>query len=157
MSQLFGKKNTLIVYNWMFSPKNEAPCPLCTAVLDGWDGTAPHVMQNVAFAIVGRAPRAKLQRFARGRGWKNLRIFSSFMNRYNHDYLGEKSTADQMPMLNVFQKRGKKIHHFWGTDSLFAKTGDDLDARHVDQFWPLWHLLDATPGGRGEWYPTLKY
>jgi hypothetical protein len=22
---------------------------------------------------------------------------------------------------------------------------------------PVWHLLDLTPAGRGEWYPELRY
>src|SRR3954464_1045159 len=27
---LFGNKNTLVVYNYMFGPQREQPCPMCT-------------------------------------------------------------------------------------------------------------------------------
>src|SRR6202021_1709989 len=27
---LFGDKNTLVVYNYMFGPQRERPCPVCT-------------------------------------------------------------------------------------------------------------------------------
>jgi len=157
LSQLFGKKDTLILYSWMFAPKNKNPCPMCTSMIDSWEGTAPHLSQQVAFAIVGRSPAKKLKAMAKSRGWKNLRVLSSEKNDYNKDYLGEESLENQNPMLNVFVKRGKDIHHFWGSEGLFTKTGDGLDARHVDPFWPLWHLLDATPKGRGDWYPKIKY
>jgi predicted dithiol-disulfide oxidoreductase (DUF899 family) len=31
-----------------------------------------------------------------------------------------------------------------------------MDPRHVDLIWPVWNLLDLTPGGRGtDWYPSL--
>jgi predicted dithiol-disulfide oxidoreductase (DUF899 family) len=30
--------------------------------------------------------------------------------------------------------------------------------RHVDSMWPLWNVLDLTPGGRGQdWWPQLEY
>lgn len=158
LSQLFERgKDTLLLYNYMYSPEKKSPCPMCTAMLDGWNGTAPHLVQQVNLAIVARSPIARIRELARGRGWNNLRLLSSANNHYNRDYLGEESVAHQNPMLNVFVKRGKKIHHFWGSELLFAAPKDGLDTRHVDQFWPLWHLLDTTPAGRGDWYPALEY
>src|SRR5437667_9851106 len=29
---LFGGKNTLVVYNYMFGPQREKPCPMCTSL-----------------------------------------------------------------------------------------------------------------------------
>jgi predicted dithiol-disulfide oxidoreductase (DUF899 family) len=157
LSKLFGKKDTLLLYSWMFAPKSKKPCPLCTSILDGWEGTAPHVTQRAALAVVGRASPKKLKALAKSRGWKNLRIVSSEKNDYNAHYLGERSPEEQYPMLNVFVRRDKAIHHFWGSELLFVKTGEGVDSRHVDQFWPLWHLLDTTPEGRGDFYPKLEY
>ncbi|MFE5399799.1 hypothetical protein ACFQ9Z_00035 [Streptomyces sp. NPDC056580] len=34
---------------------------------------------------------------------------------------------------------------------------DDVAERGIDLLAPVWHLLDLTPQGRGDWYPTLDY
>jgi hypothetical protein len=36
-SELFGTKNTLLLYSWMFGPNWEHPCPSCTSLMDGFD------------------------------------------------------------------------------------------------------------------------
>ena len=36
-SELFGDKNTLILYSWMFGPNWDNPCPSCTSLMDGFD------------------------------------------------------------------------------------------------------------------------
>src|SRR3954471_11829249 len=35
MSELFGEKDTLVLYGFMFGPKVKAACPMCTSFLDG--------------------------------------------------------------------------------------------------------------------------
>src|SRR3979409_2278286 len=30
LSGMFGKHNSLIVYNWMYGPQRDRPCPMCT-------------------------------------------------------------------------------------------------------------------------------
>jgi len=85
-------------------------------------------------------------------------LLSSANNTYHRDYFGETESGAQLPMMNVFARRDGKIHHFWGTDSLYEKFDDGGDSRHIDAIWPLWHLLDMTPQGRGsDWYPRLRY
>src|SRR5215204_337316 len=42
---LFGDKDTLFVYNWMYGPKRQRPCPMCTALLSCLDGNADHLRQ----------------------------------------------------------------------------------------------------------------
>jgi predicted dithiol-disulfide oxidoreductase (DUF899 family) len=159
LSQLFlPGKEALILYSYMFGPKMKAPCPLCTAMLDGLDGQAQHVTQRAAFAIVARSPLPRIRKLAKSRGWSAMRLLSSAHNAYHRDYLGESEEGGQNPMMNVFVKRRGKVHHFWGSEVLFAAPHDGLDSRHVDPFWPMWHLLDLTPGGRGaDFYPALKY
>src|SRR6476619_4835071 len=36
-SELFGTKNTLLLYSWMFGPNRDHPCPSCTSLMDGFD------------------------------------------------------------------------------------------------------------------------
>ena len=108
--------------------------------------------------MVARSPILRIREFARGRGWTNLRLLSSAGNTYNRDYHGETPDGGQMPMLNVFTRRGGKVHHFYGTELLYAPTEPGRDPCHVDLVWPLWNMLDFTPEGRGmDWYPALEY
>ena len=38
-SELFGDKNTLLFYSFMFGPNWDNPCPSCTSLMDGFDRT----------------------------------------------------------------------------------------------------------------------
>ena len=160
LSELFGAKNTLIVYNYMFPAGDDPdkPCPMCTAMLDALDGQAKHVLQQASLAVVAKTSIDRLKPFARDRGWRDLRLLSSAHNRYNADYHGENAEGAQLPMMNVFTRRDGKIFHTWASELLFAPKDDAMQARHVDIVWPLWNLLDMTPEGRGtSWYPKLAY
>jgi len=159
LSQLFKPGHqSLIVYNFMFGPAMANPCTSCTSILDGLNGTAPHVVDRVSFAVVAKSPMPRIRHLARERGWHNLRLLSSASNSYNLDYHGEREDGSQWPMLNVFTKRDGAIHHFYGTELLFASSEPGQDGRHVDLIWPLWNLFDLVPEGRGTtWYPKLQY
>jgi predicted dithiol-disulfide oxidoreductase (DUF899 family) len=159
LSELFDDdKNTLLVYNFMFGPAMAAPCPMCTSILDSLDGAAPHVTQRANLVVVAKSPFDRIREFARGRGWRNLRLLSSAGTTYNTDYYGEVADGSQWPMLNVFVRRGGRIHHAHGSELLFLQPPRGQDPRHADMIWPLWNLLDLTPEGRGTgWYPKLQY
>jgi predicted dithiol-disulfide oxidoreductase (DUF899 family) len=157
-SELFAAgKDTLLVYNFMFGPNMPAACPYCTSILDAVERAAPHVTQHVNLAIVARSPIARILPFARERGWQHLRLLSSAANSYNRDYHGEAETGDQWPMMNVFVRRNGKIHHTWGSEMFFAPPDRGQDPRHVDLIWPIWQLLDLTPGGRAGLVLKLSY
>lgn len=159
LSELFEPgKDTLALYSYMFSTAMATPCVSCTSILDGLDGTAPHVSQRINFAVAAKSPIERIRIVARERHWRNLRLLSSLNNTYNHDYFGEDSKGNQIPSLNIFVRRDGAIHHFFHTELLFAPRDPGQDGRHVDMIWPLWNLFDFTPEGRGEkWYPRLSY
>jgi predicted dithiol-disulfide oxidoreductase (DUF899 family) len=50
---------------------------MCTMWIDTFNGIAPHLAQNVDFAIVAAADPATLRAYARARGWDNLRLLSA--------------------------------------------------------------------------------
>ena len=157
-SQLFGDSPTLIAYSFMFGPDDATACPNCTAMLDSLDGASPHVRQSVPLVVIAKSPIARIMRHADDRGWRQLRLLSSYGNSYNRDYRGENEQGLQRPSLNVFARRDGRIHHFYNTELLFAPSEPDQDPRHVDAIWPLWSLLDVTPEGRGkDWRPKLQY
>lgn len=159
MSDLFQPgKESLILYNFMYGPRMEHPCPMCTSLLDSLDGSVLHATQRINFAVVAKSPVQRIREFARERGWTNFRILSSANNAYNSDYHGETADGDQMPALNVFVRKGDKISHFYNTELFFVPPEKGQNPRHVDLLWPLWNLFDLTPEGRGkDWYPKLSY
>ena len=60
-ADLFGGKQTLVVYNYMFGPQRERPCPMCTSMLSSLEGETRDIEQRVALAITARSPIEKLQ------------------------------------------------------------------------------------------------
>jgi predicted dithiol-disulfide oxidoreductase (DUF899 family) len=46
LSQLFENGNTLVAYSFMYGPKMEQPCPMCTSIIDGLNGNAMHITQR---------------------------------------------------------------------------------------------------------------
>jgi predicted dithiol-disulfide oxidoreductase (DUF899 family) len=158
LSELFGDKQTLVLYSFMFGPNMKLPCPMCTSFLDGLEGQAQHIEESVALAVTAKSTIGRVRAFARERGWNRLRMLSDAGSTYHRDYLGESEDGDQMPMMNVFVRKDARVHHFWGSELLYAETPEGQDPRHIDMFWPLWNVLDLTPAGRGTtWYPRLQY
>jgi len=157
LSELFINGNTLVAYSFMYGPKMEKACPMCTSMLDGLNGNAQHIAQRTNLVVIAKSPMRRILEHAKSRGWSNLKFLSSEKNSYNHDYHGETPDGAQMPILNAFVK-DKKVRHWYATELLFAKAEPGQNSRHVDAIWPLWNLLDFTPEGRSsDWYPRLDY
>jgi predicted dithiol-disulfide oxidoreductase (DUF899 family) len=158
LSELFAPgQHSLLLYGFMFGPKMERACPMCTSFLDSLNGAAPHIRQRMSLAVCARSAIDRVADFGASRDWTNLRLLSSENNSFQHDYLAEGDDQEQLPMANVFVRRDGKIHHFWGSELLFRPypTGN---TRHIDTLWPLWNVLDLAPEGRGsDWYPALEY
>jgi len=158
LSELFGRGNTLVAYSFMYGPDMKHACPMCTSFLDGLNGNAQHVAQRTNLAVIAKSPIVRILEYGRGRGWNNLRLLSSAGTTYNRDYHGETEKGAQMPMMNVFVKKDRKVRHFYGSELLYAPEDKGQNARHNDLMWSLWNVLDLTPEGRGnDWYPKLAY
>src|SRR5687767_208175 len=52
LSELFGQKDTLVIYSMMYGPEMKAACPSCTAIVDALDAQAIHIEQRTALAVV---------------------------------------------------------------------------------------------------------
>jgi predicted dithiol-disulfide oxidoreductase (DUF899 family) len=90
MSELFTAPNRpLVVYHFMYGKKQSKPCPMCTMLIDGWEGVAHHVAQNADVVIVAAADPAALRAHARKRGWYNLRLLSCGDNTFKYDFGSE--------------------------------------------------------------------
>lgn len=155
---LFGDKQTLVTYSYMFGPQRERPCPMCTSLLSAWDGEVPDIQQNVAFAVIARSPIERLAAFARERGWRHTPLYSDTSGEFSHDYHAISEDGGDIPAFNVFTRRDGTIRHFWSGEMGDATADPGQDPRGAPDLMPLWTVLDVTPEGRKpDWYPRLNY
>ncbi|MBT9465650.1 MAG: DUF899 family protein [Hydrogenophaga sp.] len=155
-ADLFGDKQTLAVYSYMYGPKREQPCPMCASLMAAWDGEALDVEQRMALVMVARSPIERLLEVKSQRGWRNLRLYSDVDGDFTRDYVSAED-AD-VPAFNVFTRRDGSIRHFWSGEMGGSTADPGQDPRGAPDLMPLWNILDCTPEGRGtDWYPKLKY
>jgi predicted dithiol-disulfide oxidoreductase (DUF899 family) len=155
LSELFGPRDTLVIYSYMFGPERAQPCQMCTPLLDGLNAVEEHIRQRASLVVVAESPIDRLHAFARDRGWR-LRLVSAAGNRYNRDYYGTTEGGDTT-MLNVFHRDGATIRHFWGSEMTQAPSDPGQDHRAIDMISPIFAMFDLTPEGRGDWYTKLAY
>lgn len=156
LSQLFSAPDRpLLLYHFMYGKAQTEPCPLCTMWIDGYNAVAPHLAQNVDFAVVAAAEPAALNAHARSRGWSNLRLLSAGDTTFKYDLGSEEADGTQTEWISAFTREGDgTVRHVY---SKGAQMADDRRERGIDLLSPVWHLLDLTPHGRGDWHPSLKY
>jgi predicted dithiol-disulfide oxidoreductase (DUF899 family) len=156
LSELFtAPDRPLVIYHFMYGKLQTSACPMCTMWIDGFNGVAHHVAQNVDFAIAAAADLGMLRQHARNRGWRNLRLLSCGDSTFKFDLGSEDADGEQDSTISVFTREpdGKIRHRY----SAHPRLDDAIDQRGIDLLSPVWHLLDLTPQGRGDWYPDLAY
>ena len=87
LRDLFEGRKQLIIYHFMFHPEWEDGCPSCTA---GTDELSPGFLEHLhvrdtSFAMVSRAPVAKLERWRAKRGWE-IPWYCSGASDFNYDF-----------------------------------------------------------------------
>jgi predicted dithiol-disulfide oxidoreductase (DUF899 family) len=158
LADLFGDKQTLVVYNYMFGPQRERPCPMCTSLLSAWDGEARDVDQRISLVVVARSPIERLSAFKKERGWRYLRLYSDLTDDFSRDYHAITPEGGDDAAFSVFTRRDGTIRHFWSGEMGFDSADPGQDPRGAPDLMPIWTILDATPEGRGtKWYPKLDY
>jgi predicted dithiol-disulfide oxidoreductase (DUF899 family) len=94
LADLFRGRSQLLIYHFMFGPDYTAGCPSCSAIADGFNGSAVHLANHdVMLMAVSRAPLAKLQAYKRRLGW-TFPWASSHGSDFNADF-NVSFTADQ--------------------------------------------------------------
>jgi predicted dithiol-disulfide oxidoreductase (DUF899 family) len=158
LGDLFAGRRQLIVYHFMFDPSWDEGCPACSFVADHFDGALAHLAaRDTSFAVVSRAPIAKIERFRKRMGW-NFPWLSSFGGDFNYDfqvtldedhaeynYAPVAAQPEVYPRegeregLSVFVRDGERLYHSYSTYQ-----------RGVDPFLNTYNFLDHTPLGRQE-------
>ncbi|HKX21811.1 MAG TPA: DUF899 family protein [Rhizorhapis sp.] len=173
LSELFGDYPSILLYSFMYGPERDQPCNGCTHTLDGLDGSVFHADQRFPTYIVAKSPIARLEAWARTRGWRNLKLLSTAGNGYSHHYFGDTTKFGpemraargyepgkdwDQPMYNVFRKDADgTVRHFWGSELLYVQEEPGQNHRAGDLVDPVWGLLDMSPEGRGDFFPELSY
>ncbi len=86
LADLFEGRSQLLVYHFMFGPDYSAGCPSCSAIADGFNGSAIHLANHdVTLCAVSRAPFAKLDAYKRRMGW-SFPWASSHGSDFNFDF-----------------------------------------------------------------------
>jgi predicted dithiol-disulfide oxidoreductase (DUF899 family) len=156
LGELFTKPDrSLIIYHLMYGKRQAKPCPMCTAWLDGANGVAHHLAQNLDFAVVAAADVPTLRAHARVRGWDKLRLLSAGNSTFKYDLGSEDREGHQDSTVSVFTRDADgTVRHFY---SAHPRLAPDIKERGIDLLAPIWHFMDLSPQGRGNWYTSLDY
>jgi predicted dithiol-disulfide oxidoreductase (DUF899 family) len=155
---LFEGRRQLLLYHFMFGPNQDAGCDGCSMFVDQVGHLAHLHARDTSFALVSRAPLAKIEAFRRRMGW-TIPWYSSFESDFNVDF----DVSPETPQPDVYQD-GESFGL-----SVFLRDGDSVfrtyftTARGVEALGSVWTFLDLTPLGRQEeWedspegYPQTK-
>lgn len=150
-----GPDRSLVVYHLMYGKRQTWPCPMCTLLVDALNGQAHHIAQNADVAIVAAADLPALRAHARDRGWHRLRLLSAGDSTFKYDLGSEDEAGNQHSTISVFTRdaSGAVRHHYAAHPNL----AEDIHERGLDLLMPVWHVLDLTRQGHGNWYAELSY
>jgi predicted dithiol-disulfide oxidoreductase (DUF899 family) len=155
LSELFeDPAKPLLLMHFMYGKAQQAPCPMCTAWADGYDGALPHIQQSANFAVFVAGDVAAFSAYARSRGWKNVRLIGAKDSDLKRTLGFETEDGAQHPGISVFERQGDgSVTHFYSQSAFLGEAG----FRGMDLLSPIWHFLDLTPEGRGDFFPAKSY
>ena len=124
---IFEGRPQLIIYHFMFDPTWEDGCPSCTAGTDELSsGFLDHLhTRDTTYAMVSRAPLAKLERWKAKQGW-DIPWYSSFGTDFNLDF---GVTIDESAGSSQYNFRTKIEHEAMGADLFDADQPFEMPGR----------------------------
>jgi predicted dithiol-disulfide oxidoreductase (DUF899 family) len=161
LKDLFEGRRQLIVYHFMFDPAWEKGCSGCTGFVDALGDLSLLNRADTTFAVISRAPLAKLEKYKTEKGW-DINWLSSFGTDFNYDF---HVTLDPKVAPVEYNYRGKdetesavghpvKMEGESHGLSVFFRLEDELFhaysayARGTESLTDAYRLLDVTPYGR---------
>lgn len=158
LAELFGPRNQLVVYHFMFDPTWSQGCMSCSFIADHYNGLVVHLAhRDISLVTVSKAPVEKIGAFRKRMGWTFPWVSAektdfgrdfgvSFTDEeltksegvYNFD--GKPGPIRELPGLSVFFKdRHGRIFYTYSTY-----------ARGLEEFLTAYRFIDITPKGRDE-------
>jgi predicted dithiol-disulfide oxidoreductase (DUF899 family) len=171
LPELFAGRTQLLVYHFMFGPKWNEGCPLCSFWADSFDRAIVHLNQrDVTMLCASRAPLAQLEDYKRRMGW-TFPWVSTGRTDFNYDFgasvPGLNAGASQPEMerptpgsVDGLSYNFTKLPFAAEQPGLSAFALDQAGgavyhtyscyARGLDAFNGAYQLLDRAPKGRNE-------
>jgi predicted dithiol-disulfide oxidoreductase (DUF899 family) len=172
LAELFDGRSQLLVYHFMFGPRYEAGCPVCSSSADAVNGVLPHLnARDVTMLYVSRAPLEKLQAYKQRMGWDfpwvssagsdfNFEFGASYTDEQVREHMGPVLEGEPPPVL-------RQLADATGTDvggylteapGMSAFALDDgvvyhtysTQARGLEFLMGYYPILDRAPRGRDE-------
>lgn len=158
LAELFDGRSQLVIKHFMFGPDWTEGCVGCSFELDQVQGALLHIRHHdVSYAVVSRAPLAKIEAFRKRMGWP-VRWVSSYGTDFNYDFHVSFRPEEIVS--------GKAYYNY----DMRAPVGDEMSGRSVflrDEAGQIFHtyssyarggepflgsyaFLDITPKGRDE-------
>jgi predicted dithiol-disulfide oxidoreductase (DUF899 family) len=160
LKDLFEDRRQLVIYHFMFDPSWENGCPGCTGYANALGDLGTLHKCDTTFAMVSRAPLAKLEAYKTKKGW-SVPWYSSFGSDFNYDFHvtnDEKVAPVEYNYRNKAELEADKVPNAISGEehglSVFLRTGDDVFhtysayARGTEALTDSRALLDMTPYGR---------
>ncbi len=160
LAALFGDHVQLVIQHIMFGPDWDAPCPTCANFMNQLPAPVLDRLHDyhTAYALVSRAPLAKIKAYQASQGW-SLPWYSSYGSDFNYDFqvsLDEAAgqlnynyrpepgmlgtgRSTELPGVSCFLRDGGEVFH---TYSAYARGLDHTDLPYA--------FLDLTVLGRQE-------
>ncbi|MFL5926530.1 MAG: DUF899 domain-containing protein [Gaiellaceae bacterium] len=168
LAELFDGRSQLLVYHFMFGPRYDAGCPVCSSIADNLDPNAVHLKaRDVTLICSSRGPLEKLQGYKERMGW-SFNWVSTVGSDFHRD-LGFLHTEEELkPFLAgtippVVEQNARACGTDAGTYvaegpgmSAYALSDDVVyrtyvtTARGLEPVMGYYGLLDRTPIGRNE-------
>jgi predicted dithiol-disulfide oxidoreductase (DUF899 family) len=160
LKDLFEDRRQLVIYHFMFDPSWENGCPGCTGYANALGDLGMLRDRDTTFAMVSRAPLAKLEAYKAKKGW-SVPWYSSFGSEFNYDFhvTNDENVAPvEYNYRNKVEFEANKVPNAISGEehglSVFFRIGDDVFhtysayARGTEGLTGSRALLDMTPYGR---------
>ena len=161
LADLFQGRSQLLVYHFMFGPDYTAGCPACSAIADGFAGSAVHLANHdVTLMAISRAPIAAIQAYKKRMGW-GFPWASSHDTDFNYDFYSSVTeeqqrsgtteynftTRDVRPILDVTEGGVAEQAARCGTDvATYLREGPGVSAFALDD-GAVYHTYSAYARG----------
>jgi predicted dithiol-disulfide oxidoreductase (DUF899 family) len=149
LQELFGTKNQLAVYHFMFGTDDEEGCGGCSFLTDQFQGVSTHLAQrDTAFVLVSSAPLEKINKFKARMGWtdKFEWVSSNACPEFNVDYGCKTASGGEMFAFSTWYKEKDTICLTYLTSR-----------RGTEAMIPVYAILDRVAKGRDEVGHGWKY
>jgi predicted dithiol-disulfide oxidoreductase (DUF899 family) len=156
LTELFGDKNQLMIYHFMFGPDWEQGCPSCSMATDTIDANYLHLAaRGASFAMVSRAPIEKIAPFKERMGW-SVPWVSSYASDFNYDFgvsLGKDAPKDSWYNFGTTGHPSDEAHGlstFYRDEEGAIYHTYSTYGRGPEGTLGVYALLDMAPKGRDE-------